>query len=707
MARKKPTRRKTQSAKTPRTKLATGVSRDIVAIILVAFAVLLTVAFFGGGGSLSQDLLRILELTVGKAAYGLPLALLLLAWRMFLPDRDPTPIASNIGLVLMLLALAGLLHIGVESANSLSAAEAGNAGGYSGFILRKILLALLNVFTSSVVLVAAMLIGLIMVLNVRLGQVLSLFKFKRRHRGPDEGLFKLPETPKSDSKMTINAKVPLESGRGEEAAEAPEAEVLTTGVDPDWRLPPLDLLEEKVGKADAGNPNENAGIIKSTLSSFGIEVAMEEVNIGPTVTQYTLRPAQGIRLSKISELANNLELALAAHPIRIEAPIPGKSAVGIEVPNRKAAIVRLKEVLMSAEWKERKSALGFALGRDIAGKAIVGDIAAMPHLLVAGATGSGKSIMINAILMSLLYRNSPANLRLILVDPKRVELRLYDNIPHLLAPVITEPERCLSALKWAIAEMERRYSVFADLGKRNISEYNTVNKETAMPYILIVIDELADLMSMAAQEVEGAIVRLAQKARATGIHLVLATQRPSVNVITGLIKANVPARIAFSTVSQVDSRTIIDQSGAEKLLGRGDMLFVAPEFIKSRRIQGTFVGEKELVAVTDYLRGERPPSFNEEVLAQDVKLSGKAHLGDVNTIDDSLFLDAAQLVIESRKASASLLQRRLRIGYARAARLLDILEERGIVSAPDGARPRDVLANSINEVMGEDIDPIA
>jgi S-DNA-T family DNA segregation ATPase FtsK/SpoIIIE len=343
------------------------------------------------------------------------------------------------------------------------------------------------------------------------------------------------------------------------------------------------------------------------------------------------------------------------------------------------------------------------LGRDIAGQAIVADLISMPHLLIAGATGSGKSVMINTFLLSLLYRNSPADLKLILVDPKRVELSLYEDIPHLLAPVIVEPEKCISALKWATAEMERRYSVFAEQHKRNIGEYNSANKTETMPYIVVVIDELADLMSLAANDVEGLVVRLAQKARATGIHLVLATQRPSVNVITGLIKANVPARIAFSTVSQVDSRTIIDQAGAEKLLGRGDMLFLAPDFVKSRRIQGVLIDEKEVKGVTDFLRKAREPQYNEEVLTQDVRLGGaKGSFGDVDDVDDSLFLDAAQLVIESRKASASLLQRRLRVGYARAARLLDMLEERGIVSAPDGSRPRDVLATSMGEVMGED-----
>jgi len=330
----------------------------------------------------------------------------------------------------------------------------------------------------------------------------------------------------------------------------------------------------------------------------------------------------------------------------------------------------------------------------------------MPHLLIAGATGSGKSVMINALLTSLLYRNSPNDLKLILVDPKRVELGLYNDVPHLLTPVIVEPEKCISALKWAVAEMERRYKLLASAGNRNIVEYNKVRKDDKMPYIVIVIDELADLMVVASQDVETLIVRLAQMARAVGIHLVLATQRPSVNVITGIIKANIPARIAFSVVSQVDSRTIIDQMGADKLLGKGDMLFVSPDFIKPRRVQGVFVEEKETKLVTDFLREQRKPEYNDEVLTQKVNLHGKggagsgAGVGGDGEIDDDLFMDAADAVIKAGKASTSMLQRRLRIGYARAARLVDLLEEQGIVGPADGARPRDVLVSSIDAIGG-------
>jgi S-DNA-T family DNA segregation ATPase FtsK/SpoIIIE len=447
----------------------------------------------------------------------------------------------------------------------------------------------------------------------------------------------------------------------------------------------------------------NAATIQQTLESFGINVTMAEVNVGPTVTQYTFTPPAGVKLNKITGLDTNLALSLAAHPIRIEAPIPGKSAVGVEIPNKSIAMVRLRGVLETADWKKEEAPLTFALGRDVSGLPMFTDLAKMPHMLIAGATGSGKSGMINSLLTSLLYRSSPNDLKLILVDPKRVELGLYNDIPHLLTPVIVEPEKCISALKWAVAEMERRYKLLAEVGNRNIVEYNKAHPDEAMPYIVIIIDEMADLMVLAAADVESLIVRLAQMARAIGIHLVLATQRPSVDVITGIIKANIPARLAFSVASQVDSRTILDQMGAEKLLGKGDMLFMSPEFMKPRRIQGAWVEEKEVKAVTDYLKSVREPQYNEEVLAQKVSIGGKSvggGGGDMGEPDDDMFDEAAEAVFRAGKASASMLQRRLRIGYARAARLLDLLEERGIIGPADGARPRDVLISDLSQIGG-------
>jgi len=371
----------------------------------------------------------------------------------------------------------------------------------------------------------------------------------------------------------------------------------------------------------------------------------------------------------------------------------------------KAAIVRLSAILQSHDWTDIKDPLTFAIGKDIAGKPVTANLAKMPHLLVAGQTGSGKSVMINDILTSLLYRNSPSDLKLILVDPKTVELTPYNDIPHLLTPVITEPEKCISALKWAVAEMERRYRTLAEHKKRNIIEYNNLKSEEGMPYIVIVIDELADLMMMAARDVEALIVRIAQKARAVGIHLILATQRPSVDVITGLIKANVPARIAFTTASQVDSRTIIDQMGAEKLLGMGDMLFLTSDMPKPKRVQAAFISDDETVKVTAFIQEQRAPEYNNEVVSQPVQIGKGGVVADMGAggssdADDDMFRDAVHVVIENKKASTSLLQRRLRIGYGRAARLIEEMEEQGIIGAADGSRPREVLVSNMDQVFG-------
>jgi S-DNA-T family DNA segregation ATPase FtsK/SpoIIIE len=540
--------------------------------------------------------------------------------------------------------------------------------------------------------------------------------FKKDHTEGEEDLAALKAKASDNFKLTEGVPVVHHRGEPPQPARMPSLKntaekltskedhsALTTASDPDWQFPSVNLLNQKQDKADAGDVNANAQAIHDTFENFNIDVEMEGANIGPRVTQYTLKPPTGVKLTKITALENNLALDLAAHSIRMEAPIPGKRAVGIEVPNVKSATVRLSSILLSPEWQKSAGPLSFAIGKDISGTPVVADLAKMPHLLVAGQTGSGKSVMINDILTSLLYRNSPADLKLILVDPKQVEMKPYDDIPHLLTPVLTEPEKCISALKWAVAEMERRYKALADERKRNIEEYNKVKNEEGMPYIVIVIDELADLMMMAARDVEALIVRIAQKARAVGIHLVLATQRPSVDVITGLIKANVPARIAFTTASQVDSRTIIDQVGAEKLLGQGDMLFTTASTPKPRRIQGAFIDDNETNKITDFIRMQRPPQYDDEVVSQTVVLNGKGGIvpaGAGNDAEDDMWKDAVQVVIDNRKASTSLLQRRLRIGYGRAARLIETMEEQGIVGQADGSRPREVLVNSIDEVFG-------
>jgi S-DNA-T family DNA segregation ATPase FtsK/SpoIIIE len=450
---------------------------------------------------------------------------------------------------------------------------------------------------------------------------------------------------------------------------------------------------------------------------------MEGANIGPKVTQYTLKPPSGVKLTRITALETNIALNLAAQSLRIEAPIPGQKAVGIEVPNRKAADVRLYGILTAKQWKTPEP-LAFAIGRDISGEAVVGELNTMPHLLIAGQTGSGKSVMINTLLTSLLYRNSPSEMKLILVDPKQVEMAPYEDIPHLLTPVITEPEKTISALKWAVNEMERRYKLLASEKMRDIASYNKKiqsghskveveddegnvqrHDEGAMPYIVIVIDELADLMMVAARDVEALVVRLAQKARAVGIHLVLATQRPSVDIITGLIKANVPARIAFTVASQVDSRTILDQAGAEKLLGKGDMLILTPTMSKPKRLQGAWVTDEEVGKITDHLRMQSAPQYNDEIISQPVQLNGKGGVVmdfSTDTSGDPTYQEALRIVVGSGKASASLLQRRLGIGYAKAARYIDTMEDQGIVGQASGnSKPRDVLIRDISELSPE------
>ena len=446
---------------------------------------------------------------------------------------------------------------------------------------------------------------------------------------------------------------------------------------------------------------------------------MESANIGPRVTQYTLVPQSGVKLSRIENLSDNIALNLAAESIRVEAPIPGKRAVGVEIPNIKSADVRLFSVLDSKEWKNNHDPLTFAIGKDISGHPVVGNLAKMPHLLVAGQTGSGKSVMMNTLLTSLLYRHSPSELKLIMVDPKVVEMTAYEDIPHLLTPIINEPEKALSALRWAVNEMERRYRVVSGEKVKEIKSYNKhaiaknekIKKEAiegeepklleVMPYIVIVIDELADLMMAASKDVEAMIVRIAQKARAVGIHLVLATQKPVVSVVTGLIKGNVPSRIAFKVASNGDSRTILDRGGAEKLLGNGDMLFYMNGAPNLKRVQGAWVTDEEVLRVTNFIRSQGPPQYNDEVISQPTQtpssIGGVVMNGGSSSTDET-FETAVKLVIEARKASTSYLQRRLGIGYSRAAKLIDEMEDRGIVGPTNGSKPREVLISSYDEI---------
>lgn len=464
-----------------------------------------------------------------------------------------------------------------------------------------------------------------------------------------------------------------------------------------WEYPPLSIFDDTPGaKADRGDVRKNAHIIEQTLDSFGITARVAEVNNSPSVTQYALEVALGTKLAKIISLSNDLAMALAAPggQIRVEAPIPGRSLVGIEVPNHSLEVVPIRKIIDSEAMKAAKNKITVPLGLDVAGNPKVADIAKMPHVLIAGQTGSGKSVCVNSWIASILFRASPDEVRMIMVDPKRVELTPYNGIPHLLTPVIVEPEKVISALKWAVAEMERRYKMFTEVGCKNIESYNNMAGFQSVPYILIFIDELAEIMLFSPSEVEDNICRLAQMARAVGIHLILATQRPSVNVITGLIKANIPTRIAFAVSSMTDSRVILDTPGAEKLLGRGDMLYIPPELAKPVRVQGCFLSDKEINRLIDFLKTKKTADYDDQILSQPVNSQNtlSKNIVSVNGEDrDALFDQAVKLIQESGKASSSLMQRRLKLGYARAARLLDQLEEAGIVGPANGAKPRDIL----------------
>lgn len=688
------------------------------AILLILAGLFLLLGGFGTGGPLPQGMFDGVYWAFGWAGYFSPLALIYFGVLKFRSETYEVPLGKLLAMLSFVVLSSSLFHtMGADlSGTSVEEHDGGN-GGSIGALIGGTVLSVLDQGPAGILFLVLAILMLFLSFNISPKVLAKLFNiFKRPEKEPDTDLNTL-----KDKQFKLNEGVPtmhpgdMRSTRlsslkntATRLTDGEKHEALTTTSDIEWEFPSIDLLNQKQDKANAGDVEGNAKAIQETFNNFNINVDMEGANVGPRVTQYTMRPPTGVKLTKITALENNLALDLAAHSIRIEAPIPGKRLVGIEVPNIKAATVRVSSLLQSNEWQGHASApLSFVIGRDIAGNPMIGDLAKMPHLLVAGQTGSGKSVMINTILTSLLYRNTPSDLKLILVDPKTVELTPYDDIPHLLTPVITEPEKCISALKWAVAEMERRYRALSDAKKRNIEEYNNAKNEESMPYIVIVIDELADLMMMAARDVEALIVRIAQKARAVGIHLILATQRPSVDVITGLIKANVPARIAFTTASQVDSRTIIDGVGAEKLLGRGDMLFLMSDMPKPRRVQGALIDNDETGKVTDFIRAQREPNYDDEVVSQPVQFNGRGGIVAPmnNDADDDMWEDAVRVVIEGRKASTSLLQRRLRVGYARAARLIETMEEQGIVGQADGAKPRDVLVSSMDDVFGRTSSP--
>jgi len=622
----------------------------------------------------------------------------------------------------LLLSILGIMDI---ASNGSGPTEIVTYGGFLGGIIAYPFVKFLGIYVGILLLGAILIVSLLVLFNERPNlsalwqRFWSSFKniFTKKIRDNDEEEIEEEAYKAPVQKEEIPASIPYEENKKNTETKVEEAP-LPAGkkfISKAYVPPPLNLLEKDKGKPNVGDLKGNMNIIQRTLLNFGISVEMDEVTIGPTVTRYALKPAQGVKLSRIVGLQNDLSLALAAHPIRIEAPIPGKSLVGIEIPNKVKSTVGLATLLSDDKFQNSPKPLTIALGRGLSGKASFGNLAKMPHALVAGTTGSGKSVTIHSIITSLLYRNGPEDLKLILVDPKRVELTLYNKIPHLLTPVITDPKKTILALKWAAKEMDRRYDVLESESVRDIESYhnNIFSKAKEgeivekMPYIVIVIDELADIMQAYPRELESAIVRLAQMSRAVGIHLILSTQRPSVNVITGLIKANVPTRVALQVSSQIDSRTILDQGGAEKLLGAGDMLYASAEMSQPDRLQSAFISEDEVKRVVNYLR----KAYQDEI-PETIELSGSIEKGSNSLFsdsmgsdegDDDLYEDARTTVIEAGKASTSYLQRKLGVGYARAAKLIDMLEERGVIGPGNGAKPRDVIEKPMDHTAGIEV----
>lgn len=664
------------------------VAKEVTGVVLGTIAIILILAEFGGAGKFGQSLFGLAVTLFGIIAYIFTLWLAFLSVFLINPSLLPRSKYILWGVLIFMVFISGFIW------------PFGSSGGAIGGSIFSTLQGLVGDIATEVILFAASIISLALAFNFSLSEAIKKVNLK--------GYNSLDFN--RDGKVPLFRAVRRKIGMDREKKEVTTAPVLTTP-DGAWQFPTVELLEISTGKAQPGNVTKNLEILTKTLSDFGVEVTGGSVNVGPTVTQYELKPSEGVKLNNIKARADDLALALAAHPVRVEAPIPGKSAVGVEVPNKQVEKVTLRQVIDSEAFQKRGSNLVIPLGLDVAGKVITADLRTMPHLLVAGATGSGKSVGLNSIILSLLYQNSPRDLRILLVDPKRVEFTMYNGIPHLLTPVVCEVDKTVNLLRWAISEMERRFKLFEKVGSRDIGSYNEkVGKglndaegisHQKLPFIVIVVDELADLMAQASNEVEAAIVRLAQLARATGMHLVVATQRPSVDVITGLIKANITARIAFAVASQIDSRTIIDQSGAEKLLGNGDLLFLGGEFTKPKRVQGAYVSEKDVKSVTDFLKSEGTAIYDNSITEYREVAGIKSNRRGGGSFDgggggDDLLQEAKQLVVESGTASASFLQRRMKVGYARAARLLDLMEEEGVVGPSKGAKPRDILVDSID-----------
>ena len=702
--------------------LSAEAKKSLAAIILVLLAAISLISLIQPEGIIGQYLSQGICQVLGWGRWFLPIFLFALAVFIYFRERLQITTIKFVGWGLLFISLQGLFHFFLNQENWLSAIPEGAGGGYVGYGITWAITKLVGYWSGLILIIALLIISLIFIFNANLSSLLgrqSIFnKFifapladgwkyikslfskhpAESDLSPEEELSTvyMPESeekkPKHFSGVTAS---PIINRPNIDDQNQPNAQEKINKSHTNKIDLPLDLLDRQANKPQSGDLVIGAQRIKTTLENFGIPVNIEEVTVGPTITQYAIKPAEGIRLEKITGLASNLAMALAApHPIRIEAPIPGKSLVGIEVPNEVIATVGLREILDSPDFRQRKNNMMIALGKDVTGKIWLEDLTAMPHLLIAGATGSGKSVMLNCIILSLLYENSPEDLRLIMVDPKRVELSVYNGIPHLLTPVVNEASKTINALGWTLNEMSRRLEMFQHYHAKDINSFNEQLPDQKLPRIVFVIDELADLMMMSRKEVEASIIRLAQISRAAGIHLVLATQRPSVDIITGVIKGNMPARIAFTVASQVDSRTILDMAGAEKLMGKGDLLFSSPRLTKPVRLQGAFVSENEIKRVVRYIkaRSDKPQYINDVVEKHSVPdlPNGGILNNPLSESEDDLLEKAKEAVIKSGRASATYLQRMFKIGYPRAASLLDELEELGVIGPINGAKPREI-----------------
>ncbi len=693
----------------PKLQLASHVKQDIFVVLIFAIAFINILAMFDLAGTFGNSINNFWQMIFGFGWWIWPFVMILIGYLIINIEKLEISATKWTGLLIFELTFSGLLHLFVR-VQDFNMAKQGEGGGILGYLVAMPLENIAGFWGALIILFALLLISILLFFESSFSEIwekihlpnFNLFKKSQNenydYEETDDVGFEQKEIETDDSEDHDNNEIDNFEDSEEKTKQKATKSYPLIDI-------PLDLLNGKPGKPSAGDIRSNQEIIRKTLKHFGIDVDMAEVSVGPTVTQYAFKPASGVKVSQITTLNNDLALALAAHPIRIEAPIPGKSLIGIEVPNQKIAIVTLKEILSSEKFKQRKSNLMVTLGKDVAGNARLANLEKMPHLLVAGATGSGKTVCLNSIIVSLFYQNQPDEIKFIMVDPKQVEMTQYNNIPHLICPVITDVKKTVNALRWAVVEMERRFNTLSKTNKRNISAYNASKPKEKMPYLIIVVDELADLMTTAAAEIEQAVIRLAQKARAVGIHLILATQRPSVNVITGLIKANITSRIAFSVAASQDSRTILDFSGAEKLLGRGDMLFISADLSKPVRIQGAFLADPEIDKVVNYLKQKGEPDYIEEVTEKVSSVSAPQGVNlsfGFGNDDDDLLPEAKEIVISAGKASSSYLQRRLRIGYSRAARLLDLLQEQGVVGPAEGSKPREVLIKS--EEDAEDLE---